>query len=85
MILDIANPLQPEKDLLTSAIGDCDRLLVQPSNTNVFAYVSDGGALAVMDNTSASNPVLRQVLLPQSHNHEEAHSLTLLNNSRILR
>ncbi len=78
MILDVSNPLQPHM-ISSLSIGNCDRLLVQPSGTNTFAYVSDGGAVAVVDVTSSSNPLLlgTTVAITQSW---EAHSLAFLNN-----
>ena len=78
MILDVSNPLQPQ-EVATLSIGDCDRLLVQTSGTNVFAYVSVAGALAVVDVTNPNNPVLRgsTSAITQSW---EAHSLAFLNN-----
>lgn len=78
MILDVTNPLQPRK-VSSLSIGNCDRLLVQTSGANVFAYVSDGGALAVVDVTSPANPTLRGATASITK-WWEAHSLALLNN-----
>jgi uncharacterized repeat protein (TIGR02543 family) len=78
MILDVSNPMQPQK-IASLSVGSCDRLLVQTSGTNVFAYVSVGGALAVVDATAPNNPVLRGTTSPITQSWE-AHSLAFLNN-----
>jgi hypothetical protein len=58
MVFDISNPIRPKLvgSLVTSY---SDKVAVQTSSGSLFAYVSAGGALAVVDVSTPSNPVLR--------------------------
>jgi hypothetical protein len=80
MILDISNPIQPFR-IGSLAIGNSDRLLVQTSGVNGFAYVSTGGALAVVDVSNPTTPVLRGTTAAITQSWE-THSLAFLS-SRV--
>ena len=80
MIFNISNPTQPFR-VGSLAIGNSDRLVVQASGVNVFAYVSTGGALAVVDVSNPTTPVLRGMTAAITQSWE-MHSLALLS-SRI--
>jgi len=80
MVCDISNPAGPQR-VTSLSIGNCDRLIVQASGSNLFAYVSSGGALAVVDVTNPSVPVLRGTTASITQSWER-HSLAFLN-SRV--
>jgi uncharacterized repeat protein (TIGR02543 family) len=78
MVLDISNPTRPRR-VSSLAIGNSDRLLVQNSGTNAFAYVSADGALAVVEVSNPGAPVLRSKTAAITQPWE-LHSLAALNN-----
>jgi hypothetical protein len=80
MIFDISNPTQPFR-VGSLTIGNSDRLVVQASGVNVFAYVSTGGALAVVDVSNPTTPVLRGMTSAITQSWE-MHSLAFLS-SRV--
>jgi uncharacterized repeat protein (TIGR02543 family) len=82
MVFDISNPIQP-KPLGSLVTGYSDKLAVQASSGSVFVYVSAGGALAVVDVSTPSNPVLRGQTSAIT-TRREPHSLAVSGNRAFL-
>ena len=82
-VLDISIPIRPQLIGSLGGIGYSDRLAVQASGSNIFAYVSAGGGLAVVDASAPNNPVLRGTTSAITQ-WWEPHSLAIFGNRVFL-
>jgi uncharacterized repeat protein (TIGR02543 family) len=82
-VLDISIPIRPQLIGSLGGIGYSDRLAVQASGSNIFAYVSAGGGLAVVDASAPNNPVLRGITSAITQ-WWEPHSLAIFGNRVFL-
>jgi hypothetical protein len=82
MVLSLSNPLYPQ-EAGALADGYTDRLAIQASGTNIFAYTSNGGGLAIVDITTPANPTLTGTTASVS-DWSEPHSIAILGNRAFL-
>ncbi|HEV7401962.1 MAG TPA: IPT/TIG domain-containing protein, partial [Chthoniobacteraceae bacterium] len=83
-VLSLANPLRPTlAGSLVFPTGYTDKVVIQPRNTTVFAYVATGGALAMVDVTAPAAPVLRGST-PSLSDAYQSHSIAINGNEVFL-
>ena len=82
-VLDISNPTRPQLMGSLGGIGYSDRLVVQASGSNILAYISAGGGVAVVDASVKSSPILKGQTSAITEWYEP-HSLAISGNRAFL-